>query len=155
MKGDADAFMELIEENMQGLYKIGWAYLKQEEDIADAIQDTILNCYEKLHTLRQPKYFKTWMFRIMINSCKDILKKRNTYLSSDYELTEEGTHDFEESEWKMLLNNLDENYRVVLLLYFYKQMTLKEIGKVLDVSKNTAATWLRRGKEQLRKEWEK
>ena len=70
---DADAFCQLMELHMQSMYKVAKAYLKNDEDVADAIQDTILTCYEKLQTLRQNRYFKTWMTRILINKCKDIL----------------------------------------------------------------------------------
>ena len=47
-KGDKDAFCRLIDENVQSMYKVAAAYLKNDEDVADAIQDTILSCYENL-----------------------------------------------------------------------------------------------------------
>ena len=47
-KGDKDAFCRLMDENVQSMYKIAAAYLKNDEDVADAIQDTILSCYENL-----------------------------------------------------------------------------------------------------------
>ena len=76
MKGDADAFAELIRLNTQSLYKIAWSYLKNDQDVADAIQDTILACYEKIGTLRNPRFFRTWMIRILINKCKDFYRNR-------------------------------------------------------------------------------
>lgn len=66
-KGDKDAFCRLMDENVQSMYKIAAAYLKNDEDVADAIQDTILSCYENLKSLKQNRYFKTWMIRILIN----------------------------------------------------------------------------------------
>ena len=59
--GDSGAFAQLIKMNTQSMYKIAWAYLKNDEDAADAIQETILKCYEKLSTLKNDSYFKTWM----------------------------------------------------------------------------------------------
>lgn len=56
---DSDAFIQLMERHMQSMYKISIAYLKNEEDAADAIQDTILACYEKIDTLQENRYFKT------------------------------------------------------------------------------------------------
>ena len=58
-KGDKDAFCRLIDENVQSMYKVAAAYLKNDEDVADAIQDTILSCYENLKSLKQNRYFKT------------------------------------------------------------------------------------------------
>ena len=67
-KGDKDAFCRLIDENVQSMYKVAAAYLKNDEDVADAIQDTILSCYENLKSLKQNRYFKTWMIRIQIDT---------------------------------------------------------------------------------------
>ena len=67
--GDSGAFAQLIRMNTQSMYKVAWAYLKNDEDVADAIQETILKCYEKLSTLKKDSYFKTWMIRILINNC--------------------------------------------------------------------------------------
>ena len=74
-KGDSAVFIELIKRCEQSMYKTAWVYLKNDQDVADAIQETILTCFEKIHTLREPKYFKTWMIRILINNCNKILKK--------------------------------------------------------------------------------
>ena len=57
-KQDTDAFMESIEENMQSMYKTAWAILRNEEDVADALQETIVKGFESLHTLRRPEFFK-------------------------------------------------------------------------------------------------
>ena len=79
-KGDKDAFCRLMDENVQSMYKIAAAYLKNDEDVADAIQDTILSCYENLKSLKQNRYFKTWMIRILINKCKDMIQKKSWLL---------------------------------------------------------------------------
>lgn len=79
-KGDKDAFCRLIDENVQSMYKVAAAYLKNDEDVADAIQDTILSCYENLKSLKQNRYFKTWMIRILINKCKDMIQKKSWLL---------------------------------------------------------------------------
>ena len=72
--GDTDAFLELMEKNSLSMYKVARGILGNDDDAADAIQDTILSCFEKIHTLQKPKYFKTWMIRILINECNQILR---------------------------------------------------------------------------------
>ena len=64
-------FCRLMDMHLQTMYKIAWSYLKNEEDVADVLQETTLACYEKLGDLKQNRYFKTWMTRILINKCKD------------------------------------------------------------------------------------
>ena len=73
---DADAFTELMQSQMQNMYKTAWAMLRNDEDAADAISDTILVCWEKLEQLKQAEFFRTWMTRILINQCNDILRQR-------------------------------------------------------------------------------
>lgn len=58
---DPDAFAKLMDQHMQGMYKTARAILQNDEDAADAIQDTILTCWEKLAGLKEERYFKTWM----------------------------------------------------------------------------------------------
>lgn len=149
-EGDGAAFVRLMEMSKQGMYKTAWVYLKNDADVADAIQDTILSCYENLAQLRQRKYFKTWMIRILINKCNDILKNRINY--ADIEAVKgEGMSDtrLERSEWKELLNNLDKKYSIILLMHYYEEMTVTEISRALDINRNTVLTRLRRGRQLL------
>ena len=74
--GDKEAFVRLIRMNKQSLYKTAWIYLRDEQDIADALQNTILSCYENIQRLREPKYFKTWLMRILIKSARTFSAKR-------------------------------------------------------------------------------
>ena len=73
-QGDTDAFVELMERQKQSMYKVARSYLHREEDIADAMQETVLDCYEKLGQLKSDRYFSTWLIRILINNCNDILR---------------------------------------------------------------------------------
>lgn len=66
---DAQAFVALMQENTKDMYKVAIAILSNDEDAADAIQDTILACWEKLTTLKQDEFFKSWLTRILINKC--------------------------------------------------------------------------------------
>ena len=81
ISGDADAFLELMEKNSLAMYKVARGILDNDEDAADAIQDTILTCFEKIHTLKNPEYFKTWMIRILINA-GSVLKNLLSVLSA-------------------------------------------------------------------------
>ena len=71
---DPNAFTELMQLYMADMYRVALAILMNDEDAADAIQDTILVCWEKINTLKHIQYFKTWMTRILINKCYKIRK---------------------------------------------------------------------------------
>lgn len=61
-------FVDVVNQNKVSFYKTAKAILKNEDDIEDAIQDTLESAYKNIQTLKEPKYFKTWMTRILINS---------------------------------------------------------------------------------------
>ena len=149
-KGDSAAFIELIKCCEQSMYKAAWVYLKNDQDVADAIQETILTCFEKIHTLREPKYFKTWMIRILINHCNKILKKQNDFL--ELENMEQGgcDNEMETFEWQELLLSLEESSRIIVQLYYYEELSIKEIADILKMNKNTVTTKLSRARKKLR-----
>lgn len=154
MNHDTDAFIELIRQQKQQLYKIAKSYLRSEYDISDVLQDTILACYENLSTLRDPKYFKTWLIRILINQCKDFLKKNKPCCALDA-ITEPAVSDSTQSqlEFEELLFSLDEKYRIVLVLYYVEGFKIKEIAQILDMNENTVKTRLARGREACLKQY--
>ena len=142
--GDSGAFAQLIRMNTQSMYKVAWAYLKNDEDVADAIQETILKCYEKLSTLKKDSYFKTWMIRILINNCNEMEMEEGIFEEPGYV----------DCEWKEILASLEEKYQVVMLLYYSKSLSVKEIAALLEISQNTVLTRLSRARKQLRAEYE-
>ena len=70
-----DAFEQLIQPQLQRMYRVAISMLHNEEDAADAIQETVLKCWQKIGQLKSEEYFGTWLTRILINQCKDILKE--------------------------------------------------------------------------------
>ena len=148
-----DAFTQLMQYCMKDMYKTALAILMNDEDAADAIQDTILACWEKLHTLKKTQYFKTWLTRILINKCYDIRRKRARLTSfEDYdEPAYEGGCNF---ELKEALAALDEKYRLVILLFYGEGYSVCEIAKLLKIPKSTVTTRLQRGRERLARYYE-
>lgn len=118
-KGDARAFIKLMDNNRQSMYKIARSFFSNEEDIADVIQDTIEICYRSLSDLKQTEYFRTWLIRILINRCKAVIKKNKREFPVET-LPEQGEECMEmrNCEFEELMSSLDEKYRTVLLLYY-------------------------------------
>lgn len=128
-RGDAEAFIELIEKNKLSMYRVARGFLKEEEDVADAMSETVLTCYEKVGSLRQDAYFKTWMIRILINHCKDILKKQKRSVSvEDIPETEAQAPDGESLEFRELIEPLREQDRSIFTLYYVYGLKVKEYG---------------------------
>ena len=145
---DPDAFTSLIYFYMKDLYRVAISILMNDEDAADAIQDTILGCWEKLHTLKEEKYFKTWITRILINRCYDIRKKQQRIIAME-EYEEPSAEDQYNVELKEALNQLDEKYRIVMVLYYSEGYQTGEIAELMEIPKSTVQTRLQRGREKL------
>jgi len=145
---DSEAFTKLMQLYMKNMYRTAIAILMNDEDVADAIQETILTCWEKLYTLREVDLFKTWMIRILINKCYDIRKYyENLTRLEDYEEAE--VYEEYNLELKEALAALDEKYRMVMVLYYSEGYKIKEIAKILHLPQSTVQTRLARGRKQL------
>lgn len=148
-KQDTDAFIQLIEENKTALYKVAKSYLKNEEDVADAMQDTILSAFEHIGELKTVSYFKTWLTRILINHCTDIVRRQRRIVSM--EEAEEPAGNLVESDYEFyeLLRELPEKDRIIFLLYYGEGFNTREISEILEWNENTVKSRLQRGRKKL------
>jgi len=80
--GDSDAFSKLIKIYEKDLYRVAIAMVKNDDDALDCIQDTILKAYENIDKLNHENYFKTWIIKILINKCNDIISKNKRFIFS-------------------------------------------------------------------------
>ena len=150
-----DAFAQLIHTYKNDMYRFARSYLSNDEDIADAIQDTILIVYEKLPTLKNPDYFKTWLIRILINKCIDLLKSGKRYVPME-NIPEISIDDSAQAniEFLMLMDALDERYSIILILYYSEGYSVKEISKILNLTESAVKARLKRGREKVKSIYE-
>lgn len=154
---DEEAFDNLILSIDKELYLIAKTRLKNEEDIADAIQETILSCYKNLKKLRNNLFFKTWTIKILINKCNDIYnKKHKSEISFEENEIENYIKVEDESNlgFDMLIRNLESEEQLILTLYYYSKYTTKEISKMLKKNENTIKSKIIRARNKLRNQLE-
>ena len=151
-KGDREAFISLMESNKISMYRVAKSILHIECDIEDAMQNTIILAYEKINKLKKNDYFKTWLIRILINECNKVHKKNKKTISLE-KVKEESTPSPQciNIDLYNALNNLDEKLRLVITLFYFEDMTTKEISKAIGISDNAVRTRLFRGREKLYK----
>ena len=149
-KHDKHAFQRLMTEQTVAMYKVAKSILKNDEDVADAMQETALTCWEKIDTLREDKYFQTWLMRILINHCYAIYNQRREMVSEemlqDMGFWEEG---YTSAEWKEFLNCLDEKHRIVIMLYYVEGFKTREIAEILQVNESTIRSRLASARKQM------
>ena len=145
---------QLILASEDSMYHVAKSLLYNDADCQDAIQETIAKAFDKIGTLKQDTYAKTWMIRILINKCKDILRLGRRMVCVE-ELPEQETGSTVEAEvnleWKEALRGLDEKYRLIVVLFYADGLRTAEIGKLLQLPDSTVRTRLARGREQLAK----
>lgn len=153
-RGDAAAFGELIHMYQDSFYRIARSRLYNDEDAADAIQETLLAGWEKKEALKEPKYFKTWMIRILINKCNEILRK--AWVSESLEHISEPSAENVEGNimFQAMLRELSERNRMVMALYYGDRYTIREISQILEISEDSVKQRLSRGRKEVRKYYE-
>lgn len=146
---NSDAFDQLMKTQLQKMYRIAISMLQNEEDAADAIQETVLRCWQKIGQLKNDEYFQTWLIRILINQCKDILRKRKKVVCIE-EIPEIAHEDiYFSDEWKEVLCRLNEKNRIVMELYYVDGFSTKEIAEMLHISDMSVRSRMTRGRKQL------
>ncbi|OCA97938.1 RNA polymerase sigma factor [Clostridium beijerinckii] len=150
-KGDKEAFLALIDENRLNIYRVARGILKDKEDIEDAIQNTIIKSFQKINSLKQDDYFRTWLIKILINECTQILRKgkRVTYLSENND-TEIYNDSYENIDLTKAINSLNEELRVTTVLFYFEDMSTKDIAKLLKISDGTVRSRLTRARTKLK-----
>lgn len=78
---EKNQFVQLVQEAEPTLFHVAFSILHHEQDCADAVQEAVVKAYAQRDTLKNPAYFKTWMVRIVMNECYQILRKRKRQLS--------------------------------------------------------------------------
>ncbi|MGN0459473.1 MAG: RNA polymerase sigma factor [Ruminococcus sp.] len=151
-----EKFTRLVLECEETLYKVSMSMLRNEKDCEDAVQTAILTSYEKLNTLKNEEYFKTWIVRILINTCNKQLNSRRKIVDiRDYQ-NKAATSNFspEELEVRLAVEKLPLKIRQVVVLYYTEGFSVKDIKDILKIPEGTVKSRLSKGRELLKIELE-
>ena len=155
IKGDRNSFEELINIYFDRLYKEAYLRCKYEDDAKEIVQETIYKAYKSINTLKEPKYFKTWISKILINVANDYLRKNGmidlNHKEDDY-ICE--IHNDNNVEVKIDLYNaideLEDKYKDAIILRYINDLKLEEISIILDRPVNTIKTHLRKAIKDMK-----
>jgi RNA polymerase sigma-70 factor (ECF subfamily) len=170
--GDIDAFEELVAKYERKVYAVAYRFMGNQEDASDLTQEAFLKAYQSLKSFRQEASFSTWICRIVSNVCRDQLRKtkKNGHSSLDEDVwledgsvkkqlrDERPTPDefYERKELKEylqgLINNLNPDYKMVVVLRDIQGYSYEEIAEILDCSLGTVKSRLNRARKALREQ---
>ena len=145
---------QLILSSERQLYATAKTILVNDEDCADAIQESIVKAFSKIHTLKKDCYAKTWLIRILINNCNAIFKQRMRSIEEDG-IPEVWDQDegYSNVEWENFLNCLDEKYRIIIMLYYVQGFKTREIADILQINENTVRGRLVTARNKLEEQY--
>lgn len=149
-----ERLIQYIIENQERFYRVAYSYTRHQEDALDAVQSAVCKALEAYESIKNADAIKTWFYRILINECLTILKKRNKVVLTDDALEQEKVYYEkgynEESDIEHELDKLETDVQEIIKLRFFEEMSLKEISIVTGFNLNTVKTKLYRGLKLLK-----
>lgn len=165
---DREAFEELIRRHQQRVFAVAARILRKREDVEDISQQVFVKAFFSLKRFDQRAAFSTWLYKITVNECWDLLRKKKVRpLVYDSDLSEDQSRQVSASDGSRstepdildriearervdrLLAGLDERDRLMLILKEVEGMSIEEIGEVMDINANTVKVRLFRARKRM------
>ncbi|WP_077622644.1 sigma-70 family RNA polymerase sigma factor [Sediminibacillus massiliensis] len=165
-KSDKEILVELMEMYGDMVLRIAYTYVKEKQLAEDLAQEVFIRCYQSLHTFEKRSSYRTWLYRIAVNQCKDYVKSwtfRNFIpsdtlkLESSHESDTVSAHVLRQEEDSILFRNvldLPVKLREVIIFYYYEELSVEEIAVLLGIKVNTVKTRLHRARKNLKQTME-
>lgn len=156
-KGDKEALIKLIMDKKQDYYKLAYVYMKNEEDALDAMEDMIVILYENIHWLKKAEAFYSWSKTILVNCCKNSLRKTKRIIPLEKVKEEAEEEMIEQKNQEIMvekyMSELNEKHQEVIKLRYFLDLDYKTISHILKVPigtvKSRISIGLRRLKESI------
>lgn len=150
---DKERFTQLALEQQRRMYRVAVSYTASSADAEDAMQEALLRAWDKRDSLRDESLFATWLTRILINECKNLLRKRRKLFAVP-SLPNLFTppEDDRAAQVRQSLFAMPERYRVPLVLNLLEGYTMQDIAKMMKLPLGTVKTRIARGKRLLKEE---
>lgn len=151
---DQNSYLAFITEYKKSMYRIAYGYLGNQSKALDALDQAIYLGYLHLQDLREPRYLKTWLTRILINECYRILKETKREITMEV-LPEAKVENLDTSEFttlpiRLAVQALPEELRKVIVLRYFGGYTIAETAELLDIPEGTVSTRSRKALQLLR-----
>lgn len=156
---------QLITQYGQDIKRLAYTYVKNWSTAEDITQEVFISCYKKIDDFRGESTYKTWLYKIAINKCKDFYKSRwyrfvipvdnviEKFTGRNSSLEEQLISKEKDYLLSQHVLSLPRKYREMIILYYYEELKIWEIEELTGIKQKTIKTRLRRAKQQLSKDW--
>lgn len=149
-----ERLIQYIVENQEKFYRIAYSYTRHQEDALDAVQSAVCKALEAYESIKNADAIRTWFYRILVNECLTVLKKRNKTVLAAGAVEQEEVYcekGYEQGGGlEEELEKLDLDVQGIIKLRFFEEMSLKEISSITGFNLNTVKTKLYRGLKLLK-----
>ncbi|WP_010249840.1 sigma-70 family RNA polymerase sigma factor [Acetivibrio cellulolyticus] len=165
IKGDKNAFVELIEERKADIFRLSYVYLKDNNDSLDLVSETVSKAYSSIKKLNTPEFFNTWITKITMNCCLNFLKKKKRISENElqlmeseqiYQLADDGEDILDTLELNIdlqeAIDRLDFNLKTIIILKYFQDFTINQISEILSSPSGTVKSHLNKALGILRRE---
>ena len=144
-------FCDNIKDLENGMYRLSYSILRNETDAQDAVQEAIYKSYKNLESLKDKRKFKSWIYKIITNTSFEMLKNKKDYLNIEQENVQEDKIDIDTNLtlWNAV-QGLEQPYRTTITLFYYEDMSIKEISKITGTKIDAIKKQLSRGREKIK-----
>ncbi len=140
----------LLLSNYEKYYRLAYSYVKNESDALDIVQESAYKVLKEIRKLKNESLLSTWIYRIVINTSIDLIRKRNKETVSIYDLEIPHEDRYQEDDPNDLISFLNEEERTIVILKYFEDCKLDEIAAVLNMNVNTVKTRLYRALKKIR-----
>lgn len=153
-KNSEQLLIRFITEHKENLYRLAYSYVKNQQDALDIVQDSIHKALYSSASLKSNHAMKSWVYRILINTSLDYLRKNKKIHYVDdqtLELFSPSSEDvYHDIDLGKALEELPSAYRTVVILRYFEDLKLEEIAEVLNENVSTVKTRLYQALRKLR-----
>ena len=150
-------FEQYLIENLNAVYRFAYSYVKNQQDAEDIVNDSVIKAIRSIHQLRNMQYMKIWFYKIIANTALTYLKKKQKVVFLDdtnWEDTMGSPDDYSILNISDMIAVLPPQYKSIIVLRFFENMTLHEISQVLQLNENTVKTRLYKALRLLKADME-
>ena len=148
-----EEFIEKIEVMKKKMYLITKSKIDNEEDVKDVIQECIYQSYKNINNLKDINKFDSWVIQILLNCCNQYYRKKKytEVLDENVSFENKDIKGLENNyDFLTLLNGLNEEEKLIMILYYSDDSTITEIANILNLNENTVKSKIKRAKEKIK-----
>lgn len=154
IKGNVECYEILLKKYKNYLYKISYSYVGNESDSLDIVQESVCKAWLNIKKLKKYSSFKSWIAKILINCAYDYCKNKELpsfELINSLESKDNYICDIDEKiDIKNTIHLLRYEYKTVIILKYFDDLSIDEIAQIMNISSNTVKTYLRRAKISMK-----